>query len=374
MRSTCSALPLLLVALAAATPAFADKTPREVTPHTLAKQLNKVIGAKDEAALQRLSTPAFRALLVARKDPLVALRQQGATLAVIREELTQAGVRALLRCKVNRGGESVGDGVWLQLERVDGRWGLAGLVDVGAPASIWLQAGLKSSTLPSPVAAVAALVKAIDEQKLEPARATTTEHAWNEPGDNVGSLYRQAVRKRFVLKPTGEPRIKGDRAVSAVEVVRSGKVLDRVFLYLIKRGEGWLIDGIDEDKGRGDRFLAKEEDGKPQPNRPSRLATAFLAKAKEVSQVQSQALWTPDGWEARGQKLFRQRIAPRKANFRASADPQVKGDHAYAAIEQRYQDEVDLVFYLLMVKKPAGWRIEGWTKSAAQAKEHLLKK
>jgi hypothetical protein len=98
-----------------------------------------------------------------------------------------------------------------------------------------------------------ALNRAYQTQDEGLAKVQFTPAAWSRPfgGQN---LYEGGLRKGFVLllKEVTHAR---ERAVIAVDIAREERIVDRVFLYVIRADGQWRIDGLDETKAHPPLFL-----------------------------------------------------------------------------------------------------------------------
>lgn len=98
-----------------------------------------------------------------------------------------------------------------------------------------------------------ALDRAIQTNDEALAKSLFVSPAWSRP-DEGKSLFDQGVRKRFTLRPMNISIVR-DRAVIALDVRRSDRVVDREWLYLLRVGEAWTIEAVDETKAHPKLFL-----------------------------------------------------------------------------------------------------------------------
>jgi hypothetical protein len=72
-----------------------------------------------------------------------------------------------------------------------------------------------------------------------------TKECWTAKRDSGNRFFKQAVRKKFDMEKK-DVKSKGDKAVVTADILREGKVVDKLFFYMIRQNDKWLIDGIDE--------------------------------------------------------------------------------------------------------------------------------
>jgi hypothetical protein len=99
--------------------------------------------------------------------------------------------------------------------------------------------------------AFSAAIQSGDEAKTRTETFCTKEF-WKESGK---SFFKQAAKKKFELKKNNV-RVKEEKAVVTTDLLREGKIVDRVYFYAVKENDEWKFDGMDENKGHIDHYLA----------------------------------------------------------------------------------------------------------------------
>lgn len=99
--------------------------------------------------------------------------------------------------------------------------------------------------------AFSAAIQSGDEAKAK-AEALCTLEFWKKSGKR---FFKQAVRKKFEMKKNNV-QSKGEKAVVTADLIREGKVVDQVYFYTVKQKDEWRFDGMDENKGHIDHYLA----------------------------------------------------------------------------------------------------------------------
>jgi hypothetical protein len=121
---------------------------------------------------------------------------------------------------------------------------------------------------------------------------------WSKKADNPGhSLFRQSIHKKFTFVDQGIQVLK-ERALATVNVVRNGRVVDRVYLYAERKDARWVFVHADESKSHVKRFLAGTVPGRfyvrelPSNAKLDPVGRALLALALGPPGAKEQQLFT----------------------------------------------------------------------------------
>ena len=88
---------------------------------------------------------------------------------------------------------------------------------------------------------------AIGKADAAKAESLCSKEYWSKPHGNTGvDFFGQAVRKRFGM-PVISKEVRKGRAVLTANIQVRDRTVDRVYVYLVKHGANWQIDGIDEN-------------------------------------------------------------------------------------------------------------------------------
>lgn len=132
---------------------------------------------------------------------------------------------------------------------------------------------------PELAAVVQKLAVALDKSDAALAQSQFTRGAWERRDDSGQGLYEQGTRKRFQLR-LAATQAQGERAVATVEVSVAGKIVDRIYLYLLRQSGRWLVDGLDENRGHHEPFLKGQVPAafrvEELPNSPALIALGAL--------------------------------------------------------------------------------------------------
>jgi hypothetical protein len=144
------------------------------------------------------------------------------------------------------------------------------------------------------------------------------------------SFAGQAGQK-FQVKQVGVPNRNADRATAVADIVEKGEVRDRVYLYLVKGTDGWVVVDIDEDESRSQTFLVEHEVLGNQST-PEETVKAYFNAAEARDKVQLLELFSEAGrkqereWEKSfTNAIFGKGMKPKEWKLR---DAKVEGDSA----------------------------------------------
>jgi len=95
-----------------------------------------------------------------------------------------------------------------------------------------------------------------DNNSPEAAKSFCTDGFWNASRDGGERVFKQLVRMgddvEFVVS---DEKTNGDRALLVLDFMRDGEKRDEVYLYAVKDGDHWMMDGFNESKRMIEPFL-----------------------------------------------------------------------------------------------------------------------
>ncbi len=161
------------------------------------------------------------------------------------------------------GGYAVGPAVvlgrraFLLFRKTDRGWQLDDVARDEARRDIWLKEKPRRSVRPAPLLAEAAerLKLAIGKPDADAAEALCAADFWKAPRDGGKGMFEQLTRKQLALEPRFT-RAAGSRGFAVFDVIREGKVRDRVWLLAHERKGAWRFAAITEDTRYVRAFLA----------------------------------------------------------------------------------------------------------------------
>ncbi len=108
-------------------------------------------------------------------------------------------------------------------------------------------------------------LKAIWNKNEEVMKSYCSEHFWDNPYGETGDKFYHKVLDADWKLERREKEVKGERAVYHLVRFIPGKNPDEIYFYLLKKGEGWIIDGIDTDVNHIPYFLNGKIGGHFEP-------------------------------------------------------------------------------------------------------------
>ena len=93
-----------------------------------------------------------------------------------------------------------------------------------------------------------------------------TSHFWNNPnGSTASAFYNLSIQQDFKIERKQAQGI-NNRVIYYIDLKsRKGRTLREVYFYLVKVGDDWKIDGIDNDKNHFQYFLDEKVNGHFDP-------------------------------------------------------------------------------------------------------------
>jgi hypothetical protein len=105
----------------------------------------------------------------------------------------------------------------------------------------------------------------IENNDKAKAETLCTKEFWKEKRDSGQRIFKQAVKKKFLVKEK-EVKIKDKKAVVISDIIRKGKVVDQVYFYCINKDGLWFFDGMDENRGHIAFYLEGKLPGRFYPD------------------------------------------------------------------------------------------------------------
>lgn len=186
---------------------------------------------------------------------------------------------------------------------------------------------------PELVALAQKLGAAIARSDAAQAQAQFTPTAWSSIADSGERLYKQGTRKHFELRLFATQR-QGERAVLSVDVSAAGRLVDRVYLYAVRQSGHWLVEGLDENRGHHEPFLAGQV--------PAAFRVEELPNSAELMGLGAQIIDAANAKPGAVDKLYKQVVDTSSTGYLELAE--LRGAACKAAYFSAPLGKVALVF------------------------------
>lgn len=246
-------------------------------------------------------------------------------------------------------------------------WGLADLFEDPVLAREWLFEEGREGAEPSPERTMAAFLIAVRDRDALQAERVCTYPCWvGRGGDSTRRIF-QAARLAPLEFTTSRVVTRGERAVAHMRVHVGEQPIETTDFYLVRRPEGWLIAGLEEEELYAERFLSGARGPNPWLATPEE-AVGHLARAlRDRLRQRLTAVCTDPVPPAL--LAFHGAMGGSRTALGVSPVEETVGDRSLARVALRGPDgEPSAVLWLELLHTPDGWRVAGATRNEAEAR------
>ena len=145
----------------------------------------------------------------------------------------------------------------LWLTRLGDRWGYVGWRKDLDLSKDWLYRGSKAGTAAKPEGAADAYVAAIEANDAAAAERHCTHRAWTAKRFGLRQIMANTIKGKAGLRRIALSQ-RNRRCHVLLKITQGARIKGEFRLLIVRRGPGWLIDGIAEKEEDAARFLTRQ--------------------------------------------------------------------------------------------------------------------